>query len=158
MSQPVAAKARIVTQCAKARYAPRAISARHSRASVPARMFQAALPRSQAGCWRSRRMGWRFLAVPFRQAESSKTEAKSRGRKCRLAQYPLGHHATDRVAKQAAEIAHREARRDIWCKFVEIFIHFSICTLCKGIASAAKATGLTEVGIVFQQRADKGAE
>lgn len=42
-----------------------------------------------------------------------------------------------------------EARRDIWCKFVEIFIHFSICTLCKGIASAAKATGLTEVGIVF---------
>ena len=44
---------------------------------------------------------------------------------------------------------HDEARRDIWCKFVEIFIHFSIGTLCKGIASAAKATGLTEVGIVF---------
>jgi hypothetical protein len=28
MSQPVAARARIVTQCAKARHAPRAISAR----------------------------------------------------------------------------------------------------------------------------------
>ena len=58
----------------------------------------------------------------------------------------------------AAKTVDSKARRDIWCKFVEIFIHFSICTLCKGIASAAKATGLTEVGIVFQRCVDKGIE
>lgn len=73
-------------------------------------------------------------------------DARRKRKRCRIRPFTLYGQM---LSGFPALTGYDEARRDIWCKFVEIFIHFSICTLCKGIASAAKATGLTEVGIVF---------